>query len=536
MPRMALGSALILAAALRTLVLPFDNLSASPDTDWYRGALAETIASHLKAAGEDVVSVESVHRELAERNVEPGDPMTRGLLVELAWVLEADRIILGGFDTIDRQLNVTADVRDAEGKLIAVLDDFGEINQSRALMNRFARNVFRIHGSAVPAELDRVAARRQALRFDALKALSNAWLEPDPEKRRQFVQQAVSNDPNFVEARLWVAELLLDDHELEGSISRRMIGLLGAIPSEEPFYPYAYFGMGVAYLVEDELSEAEKIFQHLGSRYRQEHREPRRVAGAAVWNNLGVIRMRQGNLEGAVEAFQQAVALDPEDPTCLFNLGFGFWRAGKGSAAYEQLRELTRLNPLDAEAFWLLEAASKSQAMASEAELSGATARTLAPHLAERDAATVSGLERVMLRWSREASALVPPWFDPQKDYLDETSRLGMAMAFVEAGNPQRGIQLLQRELYHEPGSMVARLRLATLYREQGELELAAGELQVALWHEPRCSIHIELASVYEELGQLEASTEQLGLALELEPENADALALQERISAAAPR
>src|SRR5262249_9699357 len=48
-----------------------------------------------------------------------------------------------------------------------------------------------------------------------------------------------------------------------------------------------------------------------------------------AWNTLGVLYKKRGDFARAVDAFEHAVKLVPNDPTSQANLGMAYFRAGR---------------------------------------------------------------------------------------------------------------------------------------------------------------------------------------------------------------
>ncbi len=63
--------------------------------------------------------------------------------------------------------------------------------------------------------------------------------------------------------------------------------------------------------------------------------------------NLGIIRGRKDDLEGAVAASRQAVSLDPNCPEGFTNLGIALSNLGQGQAAIEASGRAIELRPDD---------------------------------------------------------------------------------------------------------------------------------------------------------------------------------------------
>ncbi len=64
-----------------------------------------------------------------------------------------------------------------------------------------------------------------------------------------------------------------------------------------------------------------------------------------AWNNLGVARARQGDLQGALEAYGRALEYRPGNISTLMNMGEAYRRLGQSARARDCYREVLRLEP-----------------------------------------------------------------------------------------------------------------------------------------------------------------------------------------------
>ena len=78
-----LSVALLLAVPLRTMVVPFDNLSPEGTHGWVGDAISESLLSHLRLVGHDVVSSEDRQELLRQKGIENGAPLTLAVLMEI---------------------------------------------------------------------------------------------------------------------------------------------------------------------------------------------------------------------------------------------------------------------------------------------------------------------------------------------------------------------------------------------------------------------------------------------------------------------
>lgn len=71
---------------------------------------------------------------------------------------------------------------------------------------------------------------------------------------------------------------------------------------------------------------------------------------ATIWNNIGIIRFRQGEYRDAVNAFGQATDTDPEFTNAWFNKSLALVNLEKDTEALRALDKVIKLNPRDKEA------------------------------------------------------------------------------------------------------------------------------------------------------------------------------------------
>jgi tetratricopeptide (TPR) repeat protein/TolB-like protein len=505
---------------VRTLVLPFENLSADPTEGWRGSAFEEAISTHLFAAGHDVVDFVSRNRQLSDKGFAPAEPITRASAIVLTKDLGAERVVLGEFRVSEDRIDVTARVVDlTKSATVGVIEDHGTVGAFARLTQLVAKNVFRLERDVPPPGFDLEAERKQKIPAGALEASARARMSFDAEEQRRQLERAISLAPDYLEARFVLGRLLLEDGR-----AREAIDVLASVRGEGRTYEQAYFDLGLAYLESGAPASALEVFRNLAGRPD---------AGLAATNNLGVALMRLGRYPAATEAFESSVVLEGDSKSATFNLAWSYWRSGKGARAFDLFEKLATKNPLDAEAHLLLGAAAISQARADVAERSRNTALTLDPFLAGVDPATVEGWERVLRTSSNQRSPAGPTGWSEPLDYEEDVvalMELFDARELRSRGRMDEAILLLQRSLYRDPTAIDSRRELADIYRHEGELGQAASELSIVLWSEPSAEAHVELARVYLDMDERTKAIEQVKLALELDPENGEARGMRDEI------
>jgi tetratricopeptide (TPR) repeat protein len=530
-PSLALALVLAAASPSRTLVMPFENLS-STEHAWLSEAFAEAVLAHLSACGEEVVERAERNRRLLEMGLPLDTPLTRASVIELGQSLVATRAVVGTFRLEEGRVQADARIVDLEtAALIGVIKDEGALADLLVLQNQLAKNILRLEGASLPEAFSVSAARRKGIPFDAYQSFARA-LTREGEEQRALLEEALAKHPLYSEAKL-----LMGESFLRSGRAREAIEVLSAIRPEDPVYRRAYFTAGLAFLRGADFEAGAQVFGELA---RQE-------GAAAFYNNLAIAQLRAGKLPQALETLRSVV--EPETPPersptpnpspvipgdLLFNLGWCAWQSGKGADALRWLRQAVERNPSDAEAQWLRAAAARSQALPEEAEEAQKRAIELSPRLAELDAATVQGLERVFDRLPTTAPVLAA---DTAQGTLEDKvqQHLSKARAHRDAGRREEAVRELQRAVYLSPYSLEARLELSRVYRDAGELEKAAGEARIAVWTAEHSKAHLLLAEILVSLSEMDEAREHAERAAELDPANAEAAQLLERLRAVKP-
>lgn len=506
----------MLAVEAPLVVLPFDVRATDGDSDasWKGVMIEEAVSAHFEAAGLNVIGPFEKNRLLEDIGVVPGEPVSPATALLIARELRARRLVFGTLTLPPDagEVEVQASLVDVDsGATLGVVDDYGPANELPGLASLLAKNLIRVGRDGVPPGFEACAARRARIPLEALEAGARARITTDASEQRAHLERAVAASEDYLEAHVLLGSLLLREGH-----PREAIDVLVKARGDDRIYRNAYFDLGVAYLREDMAQAAVQVFKALTDSEN----------GAAALNNLGVSLMRLSRFDEATKAFEESCGRGLDEATCQFNLGWAYWRQGKGAKALEQFTPLVASRPLDAEARFLHSAAAMSQAMADDAERSRDVALLLAPELADVEPGTVSGWARSIERSSLSSTDAYGDVSVLDED-LEATADLLDARFLCERGRTQEAIQLLQRTLYREPDASFVRHELASLHAETGALESAVSELSILLWTEPSADMHVELARLYLQMEEPSRALEEVDRALDLDPEHGDALRLK---------
>ena len=91
-------------------------------------------------------------------------------------------------------------------------------------------------------------------------------------------------------------------------------------------------------------AQAERTDEALGDAEALVAAHPRRAAGD--WFNLGYLRDKAGRHDDAVQAFQQAVAMDPKLDRAWYGLGLALMKLDRLEEAVAALKKNTQLQPM----------------------------------------------------------------------------------------------------------------------------------------------------------------------------------------------
>ncbi len=109
--------------------------------------------------------------------------------------------------------------------------------------------------------------------------------------------------------------------------------------------PRPYFLLGATYVEAGDDEEAERIYQRAARRFVRYRPE--------VYNNLGAIAYRQGDLDASASYLDQAVSENPRNSRYRYNYALTLSKSGRGADALAQLDAAIDLDPQNPELHYL---------------------------------------------------------------------------------------------------------------------------------------------------------------------------------------
>ncbi|VAX13198.1 hypothetical protein MNBD_GAMMA24-259 [hydrothermal vent metagenome] len=168
------------------------------------------------------------------------------------------------------------------------------------------------------------------------------------------LQMGIKKNPQSAELCTQAAILCQKAGKLDAARSYYMKSL-----ENEANQPVVHFNLGITYLQEDNLLEAEKCFQQTVA-LNPEH--------AAAHANLAYALRMQKKFDRAQVHYDHALRLLPDNLEILFNRSINLSSSGKLAEAEESYRRVLKLNPQHAQAMNALGVVLSNQGRHAEAE------------------------------------------------------------------------------------------------------------------------------------------------------------------------
>ena len=238
---------------------------------------------------------------------------------------------------------------------------------------------------------------------------------------------------------------------------------------------WVQFDLGLAYLLSESYDKAcSSAHDYL---LAMRHGDAHRSARARAWSLIGIARARLDEGESAIDAFGQAVALDPGDEQHWLNLTRELMDLSRYADAISAARAGLAANPRSYALHLRLGAAYLSTDHYAEAE------QTFGDLVRAGDPLPTSyiGLAQVLLRTGRAEDAVT--------ELAAATEKLGpnfliayfLGLALNRAGKPEEAAAAFEEAIRLNPASAEAHLGLGKTELTMGRVPDAMGQLQETL-------------------------------------------------------
>lgn len=318
----------------KVAVLPLDNLTGDPENDHLGFGIADSLITRLAAVRAVAVIPWSEVRERAEAGHSPR---------QSARDLGATFLVHGGVQQAADTLLVNVRLISQDGSVAWARDYEGPPERLFELHRRLAEGVSSgLELSVTPSERDRLATAptedlEAYARFsEAVALLDRADVPGNTERAIQLLQRAIALDPGFGVAHARLGEAFWAQYREKGDTVLAERALEASLRAREldPDDPLVRIALGLSYRGTGRLEAAERELRtalRLQPASDQAYRELARVLAA------------QNRSDEALEAYQRAVSLRPEDWLNPNALGGFYYRQGRyaeAAAAYRRVAEL----------------------------------------------------------------------------------------------------------------------------------------------------------------------------------------------------
>src|SRR5713226_1417602 len=374
-----LGFALAVhAASTDTIVtMAFENLSGRPEYNWVGESFAAALADLFDKPG--LVAIRPDERNVAfkQEGLPPTAILTRATMIKIAERAGANLVVMGTYriagEGRDSTITITARVIDIrEGRLVGKeYNRGGPLVDLQKLQGDLAYEILYQHNPALPFSRDQVTTDATAAPVGAFENFIKGTLTRDRDARVAFFE--------------------LGRIRFEAGEYKEALEQLSLVDDKNQRYDEAQFYTAVA---EDALGKTEQSLTTL-------KKLAARLPLFEVYNNIGVLLIKQKQYKDAIDHLKPASEAAPRDTDTLFNLGYAYFLAKDNANAAATLRNETKQRTSDGEAFYVL-----SKVLAAAGDQAGATAasdqaKKLLPSFAQWETKGLPLIARVKQTFSK---------------------------------------------------------------------------------------------------------------------------------------
>ena len=511
--------ALLLAAGARAavpnqtrtiLVLPFENESSNADLGWISEAFAQLLSVRLAGPGRYVLDREERNAAYEQLGIPPGTPITLASAYKVAETLGVDWTVVGRFNVTGNGLTASCQLLEAHTlKLTPRIEASGALSDLIDVQTRLAWRLLATHDPNFTAGDEEEFARSfPAERLDAFENYIRGILAGDEETRVHFLKEADRLDPSDHRAAFELGK-----HYFQHKQYPESAVWLRKLTASDSDYLESLFLLGVDEYFAGDDARAQGAFAALD----------KQIPLSEAANNLGVVRARQGDFQGALANFQSASAADPLDPDFNFNAAVCFWHLKRYGDAARLLRTGLAEQDNDPEAHTLLAVVlDKLQDAPGErretawlaAHGSGDPHQNFAPELRLKKHydGRAFGLLALMLRNATETRLAQENPAEHGQAHLSQGKR------FLADGRLAEAERELQEAGTLLPENSEVYLVLGQVYEAEGRHQQAAEQFKTALLFDDNAVTHLWLAQAYLSMNQTALALDQGRAALSMSP------------------
>lgn len=502
---------------VRTLVvMPFENRSSAPGLEWISEAFPEVLGQRMASDDLYVLGREYRLHAYDRAGIPNGVHPSHATLFRIAEQMDADYAVLGSYTFDGQTFTARAELLDMKRRQLSPqFQESGALPQLLQVEAALAWDLLRHLQPGYGVSRAAFLGAAPPLRLDAFENYIRGLMALTEADKLQRLRAALRLNPSYNQAMLELGKAYFQVHDYDAAAN-----WLGKIPQIDPLAREANFFLGLAAYEQGNFPRAEAAFRFLLQQFPL----------TEVYNNLGVVSARLGRPE-ARQLFQKAADAEPSDPDYRFNLGISLFRGGDMAGASRELRECLALRPDDNEAKGLLAAImARTNAPAGVNPASVVTSPAAAPKLPQErikrsyDEAGFRELDITMQSTSESRLAKLDPG-------THAAYHLQRGRDFLATGLAAQAEKQLREAVELTPGNALARACLADALDQNHDAAGARAESDAALRLAPSTEVYLVLARVNLRDNNKQGASELLQQALRLDPANAEALALERKLT-----
>ncbi len=524
------------AAPTDTIVaMPFENLSGRAEYNWVGESFAAALADLFDKPG--LVAIRPDERNVAykQEGLPPTAILTRATMIKIAERAGANLVVMGTYriagEGRESTITITARVVDIrEGRLVGKeYNRGGPLVDLQKLQGDLAYEILYQHNQALPFSRDQITTDATIAPIGAFENFIKGTLTRERDSRIGFLEHAIKEYSDKTKTQYVAAIFELGRIRFEAGEYKEALEQLVLVQEKNQRYDEAQFYVGVSQDALGRTDQALATLKKLASR----------LPLFEVYNNIGVMLIKQKQYKDAIDHLKPAMDAAPRDADTLFNLAYAYFLAKDNANAVATLKNEIKQRASDGEAYYIL-----SKALSAEGDQAGATAasdqaKKLLSSFAQWETKGMPMIARVKTgfskinyyRYKREQDERLNAQTQissqpPQVDQLLETSRA----AFI-AGRDAEALGALGKLLQLSPQNYEAHLLMGRLYERQGDFERAANALRAAVFWNPKLvPAHVLLGRIAVLKNDCATAQTSADKALQIDPNDQDAQALKRLI------
>jgi tetratricopeptide (TPR) repeat protein len=329
---MVLVSARPVAAALKLIVLPLDNLSKNASLGWISDGAAISISDQLRTIDVDAIDRDQRAPLVESLDLPPNAPLSRASMIRVAQEAGVDWLVMGSYTGNSEKLQITLRLLEMKTmKLGGKISATGPLTTLPRMENELSWNV--LNGMRLVASNltgDEFRKRTRSIPNTAYAFYIRSLGATNEEEEAKLLSSAVENYQDFPEA-----QFLLGRHYFQKGDCSRAPAHLEISLRRPRNHLRAQFMLGTCYLREENLDQAIPAYTHFLEIQKS----------FEALNNLAVAYLRKGEYPLAIVNLIEARALAPGNLTLDLNLTILRHLQGNDEAAKGVVEEAIRSHP-----------------------------------------------------------------------------------------------------------------------------------------------------------------------------------------------